>query len=139
MFGKKREVSGLSDRVDTVIGTETSFTGTLRASGSIRIDGQVNGEIVSKGDVIVGESGRVEATVEGRNIVVAGTIHGNVGASGRLEIAATGKLYGDLSASSLVIDEGAVFHGTSKTEHRHVSDMDYNNEEVVSGKAKKAL
>ncbi|ABZ83644.1 conserved hypothetical protein [Heliomicrobium modesticaldum Ice1] len=132
MFGRKKEANHTAvDRIDTVIGKESLFTGTLKATGTVRIDGQFSGEIVGKSDVIIGETGRVEATVEGRNIIIAGTVHGNIDASGRLEIATTGRLYGDLTASSLIIDEGAVFHGSSRTETRSACSVDDAEEEVL--------
>ncbi|MDD4587669.1 MAG: polymer-forming cytoskeletal protein [Heliobacteriaceae bacterium] len=118
MFGLKRKMAGNSERVDTVIGPDTSFTGTIQAAGSIRIDGQFNGEIRGQGDIIIGENGRVEANIEGRNVVIAGSVEGNITAGGRLELATTGKLYGDLVAGSLVVDEGAVFLGASRAEPR---------------------
>ncbi|MTV50585.1 cell shape determination protein CcmA [Heliobacillus mobilis] len=117
MFGRKKESTMTTiERVDTIVGKESVFTGTLKAMGSVRIDGQLNGEILGKGDIVIGETGKVEAAIEGRNVIIAGTLRGNVDASGRLEIASTGRLYGDLQAASLVIDEGAVFHGSSRTE-----------------------
>ncbi|KAB2953909.1 polymer-forming cytoskeletal protein [Heliorestis acidaminivorans] len=115
MFGKKKEHTTIaSDTVETVIGKESHFKGTLKASGAIRVDGALEGEILGNGDIIIGESGQVEASIEGRNVIIAGTVHGNVDASGRLEIASTGKLFGDICASSLIIDEGARFQGSSK-------------------------
>ncbi|MBM7867754.1 cell shape determination protein CcmA [Heliobacterium gestii] len=134
MFGRKKEGNATAvDRIDTVIGRESLITGTLKATGTVRIDGQFSGEIVGKGDIIIGETGRVEATIESRNVIIAGTVHGNIDASGRLEIASTGRLYGDLTATSLIIDEGAVFHGSSRTETRpsRAVEEDEEDEEAL--------
>ncbi|QGG47006.1 bactofilin family protein [Heliorestis convoluta] len=118
MFGKKSNQSVQSgpNTVETVIGKDSEFKGILKATGAVRIDGSLHGEIIGNGDIIVGESGEIEASIDGRNVIIAGTVHGNITATGRLEIAATGKLYGDIYTGSLVIDEGALFQGSSKAQ-----------------------
>ena len=112
IFNKKETVN--TDKVDTIIGKDTNFKGNIKASGTLRIDGKVEeGEIDCQGDVIVGESGFVAASLKAKNLLVAGVIKGNVNISGKLEIASTGKLEGDiLSTSSLIIDDGALFQGS---------------------------
>ncbi|MCW2278265.1 bactofilin family protein [Heliophilum fasciatum] len=135
MFGRSKSAKdskGIMEPVSTVIGKESNFIGTLRAAGSVRIDGQFSGEILGSSDVIVGETGRVEATIDGRNILIAGTVQGNIEATGRLEISSTGKLFGDLTAAALVIDEGALFHGTSKTEKPMRAKDTYADAEEVA-------
>ena len=75
------------------------------------MDGEFKGEIKAKGDVVVGEAGRVEASIEARNVLVGGTIKGNIVALGKVDIAPTGKLFGDMRVRNLMIEEGAVFKG----------------------------
>ena len=111
MFGKKETVN--IDKVDTIIGKDTIFQGNIKGNGALRIDGKVEGEVDCQGDVVVGENGFVAAGLKAKNLLVAGVIKGNVNVSGKLELASTGKLEGDiLSASSLTIDDGAVFQGS---------------------------
>ena len=72
-FRKKNSVISTNiEKVDTIIGKGTVFQGTINANGTVRIEGEYKGEIRAKGDVIIGNDGRVEATVEARNVVVAG-------------------------------------------------------------------
>ena len=71
------------------------------------------GDLTTEGDLSIGEHGRVKGNVTGRNVVVGGTIQGNVSTTGRLEILATGKLYGDIVVGSLIIDEGGILRGKS--------------------------
>ncbi len=101
-------------KVDTIIGKETEFKGTLTSNGLIRIDGKVEGEIIHKGDVAIGEAGNITANIKARNVTVAGTVSGNVEATGKLELLPSAKVYGDIAVGSLVIGEGAVFKGTSE-------------------------
>lgn len=111
---KGREAPAVSpDRVDTIIGKETEFKGTLKSHGVLRVDGRVEGEILHQGDLIVGPSGLVVANVRARHVTIAGEVKGNVEAEGRLELVATGRLSGDIRVNHLAIEEGALFLGTS--------------------------
>lgn len=109
MFNRK-DTPGF-EKVDTFLSRTTSITGKLTSEGTVRIDGRYSGELSIKGDLLIGEEGKVEADVEARNVMVSGELNGNVTASGRVEIVASGKLFGDITVAHLVIDEGAVFQG----------------------------
>ncbi len=113
-WGKKASLSS-DERLDTVLGKEAGFEGTLETAGGIRIDGQFKGTVRASGDVIIGENARAVAKLSGRNVLIAGEVHGQVEASGKLELTMTGKLFGDLRAAKLYVEEGAVFHGECKT------------------------
>lgn len=113
MFGKKggSEQPANFEKIDTMIGKDTFFQGNISATGTIRVDGEFKGEVKVKGDMVIGESGRVEATVEARNLLVGGYIKGNIQASGKVDLAPTAKLYGDMKVKNLIIEDGAVFKG----------------------------
>ena len=108
---KKDQLETSPDKVNTVIGKDTSFKGTIRAKGLIRIDGEMQGDIVTPGDVVIGESGRVAAELKGRNVAVAGRFEGNLEADGKLEIRSTGIVIGGVKTNGLLVDDGAVFSG----------------------------
>lgn len=109
LFGKKDEAN--FDRVDTLIGKDTVFEGSINAKGTLRVDGKITGQVNCQGDVVIGESGVVEADLRARHILVAGTINGNVIAQAKVELASTGTVRGDINVASLIIDDGAVFEG----------------------------
>lgn len=116
LFGQLKPRGGVkdervNDRVDTIIGAGTVFTGDLEIKGSLRVDGRCEGKIVSSGDVVIGESGLVVSTVEARNLQVAGTVKGEIKTSGLLDISSTGKVYGDIEVGKVTIADGAVFQG----------------------------
>ncbi len=102
------------DRVDTIIGKNTHINGTVTSTGVLRVDGKIEGQLIHRGDLIVGESGTVEATVSVRHITIAGRVRGNVEAEGKIEIVSTGQLLGDVKSSGLIIADGAVFVGKSE-------------------------
>jgi len=110
MFGNKKN-PGMSEQMETLIGPGTAVKGSLSASGALRIDGHVEGEITTTADIIVGETGRVTATIAAKNAIVAGCVTGNMDIGDKLELMPTAKIIGDLKVGSLIIGEGAVFKG----------------------------
>ena len=97
--------------MNTIIGKDTTFTGTLDVKGSLRVDGTVKGKVLCTDCVTVGSSGLVEADIEAETAVVAGRMHGNVLAREKMELQAKCEMEGDIKAKSLVIEQGAVFCG----------------------------
>lgn len=118
MFGNKKVSSvGIADQVETVIGKDTQFKGTINAKGSVRIDGQFEGEVITVADIVVGDTGRITAQIKGRNALVAGIITGNCEISEKLELLPSGKILGDIRVGTLIIGEGAVFKGGCIMKH----------------------
>lgn len=112
MFNKKQTTDFSS--FDTLIGKNTSFEGTLNAEGTVRIDGKIQGDVQVKGDVFIGDTCQVVGNITASNIVVGGHIKGNIMAHEQLRLTSTGKITGDISVKSLIIDENGVFEGSSK-------------------------
>ena len=111
MFGSKKQTRNIGEQVGTIIGNDTSFKGNITSQGTIRIDGFHDGELITEGDLVVGEGGRLQSQIKARNALVAGTLNGNVEVSDKLELLATAKVYGDIKVGTLTINEGAVFRG----------------------------
>ena len=110
MFGNKKTLD-IGAQVETLIGPGTSVKGSLNSTGALRIDGQFDGDITTTADIIVGESGRVAATVSAKNAVIAGEVKGNMDIVDKLELLPTAKVEGDLKVGVLIIGEGAVYKG----------------------------
>ncbi len=81
--------------METYIGQDTRIEGKIVTSGSLRIDGEVDGDIQGEGDVVIGETGHVRAGIKAVNLIIAGEVSGEARVSGRLELFATGRMYGD--------------------------------------------
>jgi cytoskeletal protein CcmA (bactofilin family) len=101
------------DAIENVLGRSCVVHGDLSAEGAFRIDGTVEGSVESRAAVVVGESGTVRGLVRGTDVVVAGSVVGDVICSGHLEILDKGRIEGDISAKSMRIETGGVFRGTS--------------------------
>ncbi|MGR6837277.1 bactofilin family protein [Syntrophomonas erecta] len=100
--------------IESLISQGMEIKGDVISQGSLRIDGSVDGKLNIKGDLMVGEKGRIKGEVQVKNLILAGRIEGNVLVSGRLEITATGALHGDVSCDIMIIEEGGLLDGTSK-------------------------
>jgi cytoskeletal protein CcmA (bactofilin family) len=112
MFRRKNEEIRVNPEVvDTLIGKGTEIKGTVKATGVLRIEGRVEGELESTGDIIVTETGVVNAQLKARNAVIAGEVNGNIFLSGKLEIKSSGKVLGDLRVEGMIVEDGAFFQG----------------------------
>jgi cytoskeletal protein CcmA (bactofilin family) len=117
LFGNKKKstpthiTSGPVERVTTVLGPGINWKGDLHGKGGVRIEGTLEGEIAVRGLVIVGETGRVTCqTFKAGTIIVAGTVNAQIVAE-KLEIRATGRVYGDVTTQSFSTEEGAFLRG----------------------------
>lgn len=124
MFGKKKENE--FGTLETIIGTETVFHGTIQSKNSIRIDGKLEGGITEANGIIIGEKGQVQGDISARIVIVGGKVTGNITASHNLEILSKAQVYGDVHAALLSIGEGATFEGNCvmATEKNKVIEMD---------------
>jgi cytoskeletal protein CcmA (bactofilin family) len=118
MFGNRKQsqalpAANLNGKPETVIGANTSIVGTLKSDGNIRIDGRVEGDIEILGNLIIGETGQVIATIKAQNVHVSGAVKGEITAIEQLEISPTGKVWGDITSSALHIEPGGLFRGQS--------------------------
>lgn len=103
--------SGPAVSLSAFIDQGSEFEGKLTFKDTVRIDGTFRGEITSQNTLIVGETGEIMATVRSRQVIVSGTVTGNVFASDRLVLHKTARVDGDVEAASLAIEEGAVMNG----------------------------
>jgi cytoskeletal protein CcmA (bactofilin family) len=111
---KKQVVKTVKEyQIDTLISTSASIKGDIISEGNIRLDGNFNGTITSKNEVLIGEKASMTGTITAKTIIIYGTVNGNIESDGLSEIMSTGKLYGDIVAKSISIKEGAIFQGKS--------------------------
>ena len=108
---KKDQLETPPDKVNTLIGKETQFKGSIKSKGLIRIDGEMEGDVFTQGDVVIGESGKVTLELKARNVAVAGRFEGTLETEGKLEIRSTGIVLGNVKTNGLLVDDGAVFSG----------------------------
>ncbi|HKJ83394.1 MAG TPA: polymer-forming cytoskeletal protein [Mariprofundaceae bacterium] len=100
-------------QIDTLIGEHSSFNGELSFEGAVRIDGRFEGNLSSRkdGTLIISEAAEVVGEVDVPNLVLHGTIQGNVRATKSLKLGPSGKLNGDVEYALITLSEGAAING----------------------------
>ena len=118
-FGNRRlsMESKASGEVSAYFGKGSKISGKLNFEGTVRVDGRVDGEIHAKDTLVIGDTAEVMAEIHATSIVVRGTVRGDIHATKKVEIRAPGKLYGNILAPALVIEEGVIFEGTCTMEN----------------------
>lgn len=97
------------------VGSGTLVTGEANFKALMRVDGHLSGRISSSsGTLIVGANGKVDANIEVAVAVIHGTVNGDIIATQRLELGRAAKLNGNIQTPSLIIEQGALFEGSSK-------------------------
>lgn len=104
-----RRASGAS-AIESTIGPNTHIKGAIQGDGGLKVDGVIEGTIELTGNLVVSESAKIRAEIKANNISVSGAVQGNITAT-RVEILDTGRVWGDLTVKSLLINEGAYFRG----------------------------
>ncbi len=123
IFSRKKDTSiftpeRLQARVSTVLGPGIHWIGDLHGTGGVRIEGTMQGEIVIKGLVVIGETGKVICPeLKAETVVVAGTVQGNITCQ-KLEIRSTGRVWGDVVAVNFSSEDGAFLRGQMRMEER---------------------
>ena len=98
------------NEISTIIGEGYVFTGELKGSSVIRIEGKIIGDVNVEGGVVLGEKGNVEGNITTKSAIIYGTVHGNVKTT-QLEIKKSGRVTGDITTDTVEIELGAQYNG----------------------------
>lgn len=96
-----------------VLSSDVEIKGTVKFSNDLVVDGKIEGEITSDGNLTVGENARIKAEIKTSTVVIYGKVHGNIIAAERVDLKATAEVVGDIKAKVLAIEAGATFVGKS--------------------------
>ena len=114
------------ERITSVLGPGVIWEGKVSGTGGVRIEGTFEGQIALRGMLVIGESGRVTCeNIRASTVIVAGAVRGNI-TTQKLEIRATGRVWGDVVTTSFVTEDGAFLRGQMRMED-HV-DLDLGPE-----------
>lgn len=106
------------ERVTSVLGAGIAWKGDLTGSGGLRIEGTFDGDIALRGLLVVGETGRVSCqSLKANVVIVAGSVRGDITAE-KVEIRATGRVWGDVVTAAFATEEGAFLRGQIRMEER---------------------
>jgi len=112
------------ERITSVLGPGITWHGSVTGAGGVRIEGAFEGEIALRGMLVVGETGRVTCPeVRANTVIVAGAVRGNIRTE-KLEIRATGRVWGDVVTTAFVTEEGAFLRGQMRMEEAVTLDLE---------------
>lgn len=111
---KERKESSVAATGEIIafLGKGTSFKGVITYEGTVRIDGNVDGEIITKGSLVIGDSAEIKAEIEVGTLVCGGAINGNIVAYEKVQLIAPAIVTGTIKTPILIIEEGVRFNGT---------------------------
>lgn len=120
-----------------ILGNGTKFKGKIKVAGSLRIDGEFDGEMTISETLIVGKTGKIKGEVKTKNTVIGGKVSGKLVSDEKVELQAGAKFDGDLICKKLVIEEGVTFDGNCRMsetnpierEHKVVQQVKERREE----------
>ena len=117
MFGRgkkeekpSRQPTGKALKIETVIGPNARFRGDVQSDGGARIEGVFEGTIDVTGNLIIGEGAKVIADISAHNISISGAVKGDIDGN-KVEILENGRVWGNLTINSLLLNEGAFLRG----------------------------
>ncbi|MFT3991712.1 MAG: polymer-forming cytoskeletal protein [Luteolibacter sp.] len=96
-----------------VLSSDVEIKGTVKFTNDLVVDGKIEGEIISQGNLTVGENARIKAEVKTGTVVVYGKVHGNITAADRVELKSSAEVIGDIKTKVISIEAGAIFVGKS--------------------------
>lgn len=100
-------------QVTALLDQGTSFEGKLTFEGTVRLSGQFTGEIFTNDTLVIGPGAKVEAQIEAENVIISGSVKGNIFAKRRVVMHPPAIFSGTVTTPSLRIDEGVLFEGAS--------------------------
>ena len=123
--------SGPQGDLNGFLDAGSHMTGELYFEDTFRIDARFTGNVVSDGELIVGERGDVDGEIRVCRVYVSGTVRGALRASERVVITAAGKVLADVYTPSLTIEDGAFFEGRCSMERLGVKTGDVDHKKVT--------
>ncbi len=130
----KRRIYDANARPGTLISEGCKIKGEITGRGNFMINGEVDGQCDIEGTVTLAKDGFWRGTIKADSVIVAGTVEGEIQASGGVEIGETARISGSVSGESIAVAEGAVVEGEMQTtgrdqpkafvEKRHADEVD---------------
>lgn len=104
-------IGKIDNSINSFIGGLTSFKGDIEADGPIRIDGKFYGRVISTGMVYIGKKSLSECNIFAKNVIIGGTIKGDIYAEDSLSVLKTAEIIGNIYSTNIKMDDGVIFDG----------------------------
>ncbi|MCF7869849.1 MAG: polymer-forming cytoskeletal protein [Candidatus Omnitrophica bacterium] len=112
----------MAKKKEKILDVDATMQGSLVFSDpvNLRINGEFDGNLTTKGSLTIGETASVKAQIKGENVIVSGKVNGTVKAD-NVKLFSTAEVYGDIQAAKISIEEGAIFDGRCQMSDNKVS------------------
>ena len=135
---KDRKDAG-GEEIIAFLGKGAEFKGVITYTGTIRIDGHVEGEIITEGTLIIGEGAVINAEISAGTVVSGGKIAGNITAMEKVQLLPTAVLEGSIKTPQLIIEEGVQFNGNCQMNRPGGAPSKGGSEAGVRGREEEAV
>lgn len=108
---QKPPVGYVGGEMLTIVGPEALFHGSMTVRGSLRVEGELEGNVAEAQEVVVGAHGRIRGNVCAERAEIGGEVRGDVVCSVHLEVKSGGKVFGNIRSPRILIEDGAFFEG----------------------------
>ncbi|MFY9271011.1 MAG: polymer-forming cytoskeletal protein [Candidatus Manganitrophaceae bacterium] len=108
---KEKDKGTQSDEIVAFLRKETEFKGIITYNGTIQVFGKIEGEIITEGKLIVGETATINAEINAGTVICGGRITGNIRATERVQFLSGAVMSGSVCTPNLTVEEGVVFNG----------------------------
>jgi cytoskeletal protein CcmA (bactofilin family) len=104
----------LGGSVRNILSTDVEITGSVKFTNDLLVDGRIDGEITSDGNLTIGENAKIRAEIKTASVIIYGKVHGNITVADRVELRAGSEVVGDIKAQTLLVEASAIFVGKSE-------------------------
>jgi cytoskeletal protein CcmA (bactofilin family) len=122
--------------INSILGENTHLKGIFTIKGPLRIDGNFQGKINSSGRVIIGKTGRAESMIVAKNVIVGGTVKGDIIAEEKVLVLKSGEVIGNIYSNSVNMEDGVIFNGKceilSKNDIKHFINSKVKEEYILA-------
>ncbi len=124
MFGKKngKIPTARSSDLSAFIDEASEIEGKYTFSGTVMLNGKFKGEISSNDTLIIGEKGVINASIRAGVVLISGEVVGNILGTERVELRGTARVFGDVEAPVVVVEEGVLFEGHCRMTKQRPAD-----------------
>ncbi|PYN96755.1 MAG: polymer-forming cytoskeletal protein [Candidatus Rokuibacteriota bacterium] len=130
-WNKKVKTPSKSGDLTAFIDEGSQIEGKYTFNGTVMLNGHFSGEIHTNDTLIIGEKGVVNASIRAGAVVISGEVVGNVLASERVELRGSARVFGDVEAPVVVVEEGVLFEGHCKMTKSKPAEMPSGREHSV--------
>lgn len=123
--------------INSILGPGSTISGDIKVNGFVRVDGDIDGNLIATGNVIIGEKARILGNIQAKTITIGGIVKGNVIASQSVQLLSSSVVIGDITTRRIRADENVVLHGhcialTDDTEYEDACTSWQNVRKITS-------